>query len=206
LPEQSLKTEANRNRPNPKDQRIIVENRPELTVRRGQAKYKTKDHGALAGLDYRVKRNGGTSTLRTEEHVDKFMDHVREVVEHPDSDWFEDGTYLGNTDRAVDSFNIYNEELRRVAVFKRSTGEFITLCEPDPEEAADLVETGNFLTEYGTIQGQARNVPPRVEARQDQDIVDDEAFSSDDEGFTSINTFESDVMGITPADSSSSDF
>jgi hypothetical protein len=73
-PQQSLKTEASRNQPNPKDRWVQVESRPELVIRRGQAQFKTKDHGALAGLPYKIKKNGGTSTLRTEENVDIFMD------------------------------------------------------------------------------------------------------------------------------------
>lgn len=51
-PQQSLKTEASRNQPNPKDRWILVESRPELIMRRGQAQFKTKDHGALSGLPY----------------------------------------------------------------------------------------------------------------------------------------------------------
>ena len=55
-PPQSLKTEASRNQPNRKDRWILIEFRPELVVRRGQAQYKTKDHGALTGLPYRIKK------------------------------------------------------------------------------------------------------------------------------------------------------
>jgi hypothetical protein len=49
-PEQSLKTEASPNQPNAKDRWILVESRPELRIRRGQAQFKMKYHGALAGL------------------------------------------------------------------------------------------------------------------------------------------------------------
>ena len=143
-PQQSLKTEASRNQPNPKDRSILVESRPELIIRRGQAQFKTKDHGALAGLTYKIKKNGGTSTARTEENIDRFMDVVEEIVENPNSIWFEDGTYQGGTNREVESINIYNEEENRIAIFKRSTGEFITFCEPNDDEREDLLETGNF--------------------------------------------------------------
>lgn len=84
-PPQSLKTEASRNQPNPKDRWILVESRPELIIRRGQAKSKTKDHGALVGLPYTIKKNGGTSTARTEANIDVFMDAVEEIVENPNS-------------------------------------------------------------------------------------------------------------------------
>jgi len=39
-------------------------------MRRGQAKHKTKDHVALAGLEYSIKNSGGTSTRKTKKNVD----------------------------------------------------------------------------------------------------------------------------------------
>jgi len=38
-PQQSLKTEASRNQPNPKDRWILVESRPALVIRRGQGQF-----------------------------------------------------------------------------------------------------------------------------------------------------------------------
>nr|YP_010472364.1 hypothetical protein N4L43_pgp145 [Pleurosigma intermedium]UVG41975.1 hypothetical protein [Pleurosigma intermedium] len=226
-PQQSLKTEASRNQPNPKDRWILVESRPELIMRRGQAQFKTKDHGALAGLPYQIKKNGGTSTARTEENIDRFMDVVEEIIENPNSIWFEDGTYQAGTNREVKSINIYNEEENRIAIFKRSTGEFMTFCEPNDDEREDLLETGNFGGQFGWFSGQAKNFPPKDKA--EQNVADEITpidsfeshvmgitpapayeFSSVDEGqnpgFTPLNSFESDVMGITPLDSSSSDY
>lgn len=48
--QQSLKTKVSRNQPNLKDRWILVESRPELIIRRGQAQFETKDHEALTGL------------------------------------------------------------------------------------------------------------------------------------------------------------
>lgn len=106
-PQQSLKNEASRNQPNPKDRWILVESRPELIMRRGQAQFKIKDHGALAGLPYKIKKNGGTSMVITEENIDKFMDVVEKIVENSNSILFEDGTYQSGTNREVESINIY---------------------------------------------------------------------------------------------------
>nr|QUS63772.1 hypothetical protein [Haslea silbo] len=143
-PTQSLKTWEDRNEPNPKDRWFLVESRPELIMRRGQSKFKTKDHGALAGLPYSIKKNGSTSTLKTEENVDMFMDTVEEIVYDPNNLWFEEGTYQGGTDRELESINIYNEKHNRIAVFLRSTGKFITVCESTLDELEDLSQTGNF--------------------------------------------------------------
>ena len=186
---QSLKTWEGRNLPNPKDRWFLVESRPKLVIRRGQSKFKTKDHGALAGLPYSIKKNGGTSTLRTEENVDVFMDVVESVVEDPNSIWFEEGTYQGNTTREDESINIYNEEKNRIAVFKRSTGEFITFCQPDEDEINELSKTGNFGGQTGWFSGQAKNLPPNQSSGQN--IANE---------MTPINSFESDVLGITPID------
>jgi len=224
-PQESLKTEASRNQPNPKDRWLLVESRPKLVIRRGQAQFKTKYHGALAGLPYKIKKNGGTSTLRTEANVDTFMDVVGKIVEDRKSIWFEEGSYQGGTTREVESINIYNEEENRIAIFKRSTGEFITFCEPTDIEIDDLMETGNFLGQLGWSSGQAKNLPPQVNSQQNvanemtpidsfesnvMGMTPSPEFSPVDEvpnpGFTPLNSFESDVLGITPVDSSASDW
>ena len=118
-------------------------------MRCGQAQFKTGDHGALVGLPYRIKKNGGTSTAKTEQNIDQFMDAIEEIAEDPNSIWFEEGTYQGGTNREVKSINIYNKEENRVVIFKRSTGEFITFCEPKNDEREDLLETGNFGSQLG---------------------------------------------------------
>lgn len=123
------------------------------------------------------------------------MDVVGEIVEDPNSIWFEEGIYQGGTTREVESINIYNEDENRIAIFKRLTGEFITFCQPDEDEINDLMETGNFGGQTGWFSGQAKNLPPNHSSQQ---TVSNE--------ITPVNTFESDVMGITPLDSSSSDY
>lgn len=213
-PTQSLKTWEDRNHPNPKDRWFLVESRPELVMRRGQSKFKTKDHGALAGLPYSIKKNGSTSTLKTEENVDIFMDAVEEIVYDPNSLWFEEGTYQGGTDREVESINIYNEKHNRIAVFLRSTGEFITFCEPTLNELEDLSQTANFGGQDNWFSSTPKNMPPQQEFVSDftsvnsfeSDVMGITPISSMDEnsspnqGFTPLNSFESDVLGITPVD------
>ena len=213
-PTQSLKTWEDRNHPNPKDRWFLVESRPELVMRRGQSKFKTKDHGALVGLPYSVKKNCSTSTLKTEENVDVFMDVVEEIVYDPNSLWFEEGTYQGSTDREIESINIYNEKHNRIAVFLRSTGEFITFCEPTLDELEDLSQTANFGGQDNWFSSTPKNMPPQQEFVSDftpvnsfeRDVMGITPISSMDEnlspnqGFTPLNSFESDVLGITPVD------
>ena len=135
-------------------------------------------HGALAGLPYSVKRNGSTSTLRTEKNIDIFMDVVEGIVENPNSLWFEEATYQAGTDRELETINIYNAKHNRIAVFLRSTGEFITLCEPTLDELEDLIQNANFGGQDNWFSSTPKNMPPQQE------------FVSD---FTSVNNFESDV-------------
>ena len=162
------------------------------------------------------------------------MDVIEDIVENPNSIWFEEGTYQGGTDREVESINVYDEEKDLVTIFRRSTGEFMTICEPTEKEREDLLETGNFGGGFGWFSGQAKNVPPKV--KQEQNVIDEttpidsettprHSFKSDvmritpapadefsivDEGqnagFTPRNSFESNVMGIPPLDSSSLDY
>ena len=78
-------------------------------MRCGQSKFKTKDQDTLAGLPYFIKKNGSTSTLKTKENVNIFINRVEEIVYDLNSLWFEEGTYQGGTYREVESINIYNE-------------------------------------------------------------------------------------------------
>ena len=215
-PTQSLKTWEDRNEPNPKDRWFLVESRPELIMRRGQSKFKPKDHGALAGLPYSIKKNGSTSTLKSEKNIDIFMNAVEQIVYDPNSIWFEEGTYQGGTDREVESINIYNGEQNRVAVFLKSTGEFITFCEPNVNEVKHLEQTANFggQGQYNWFGSRSKNIPPQQEFINDFTFVN--SFESDvtgitprssidensslNQGFTPLNSFEGDVLGITPVD------
>jgi len=183
---QSLKTWSDRNEPNPKDRRFLVESRPELIMRRGQSKFKTKDHGALVGLPYTIKNNGSTSTLKTEENVDILMDVVEKIVYDPTNIWFEEGTYLDNSDRTLETVNVYNEKHNRIIRFLRETGEFITFCETTLPELEDLSQTGNFGGQDQWFGG-AKNMSPQKEFVSDFD-------------FTLRSSFESDVLGITAID------
>ena len=139
----------------------MVESPPKMVMRRGQTKFKTKPHGALVGLPYTIKKNGSTSTLRTEENINVFMDVVEGIVEDPNSIWYEEETYQGGTICEVDSINIYNEEANRIVIFERSTGQFITFCEPTLEELKDLRATDNFGGQEGWFSSQAKNLPPQ---------------------------------------------
>ena len=140
------------------------------------------------------------------------MHVVEEIVYDQNSVWFEEGTYQGGTDRELESINIYNEEHNRIAVFLRSTGEFITFCEPTLDELADLSQTANF---GGTgFSDKPKNIPPQQEFVSDFTFVNSfesdvmgitsissmDENSSPDQRFISLNSFESDVLGITPVD------
>lgn len=66
---------------------------PQLITRRGQAKFKVKDHGAIHGVEYYVNKKGGTVSERTEENTDILMDSIQKTVSDSESIWFEKGTY-----------------------------------------------------------------------------------------------------------------
>ena len=115
-----MKTWDDRNQENPKDRWFLVESRPQLVMRRGQSQYKTKSHVAIAGLPYYIKNNGSTSTLKTEENVDTFMDVMEHVVYDPNSICYEEGTYKANTNRELEVINIYSFRFESL-IFQRGT-------------------------------------------------------------------------------------
>lgn len=142
------------------------------------------------------------------------MHVVEEIVYDQNSVWFEEGTYQGGTDRELESINIYNEEHNRIAVFLRSTGEFITFCEPTLNELEDLSQTTNFGGQDNWFSSTSKNMPPQQEFVSDFTFVNSfesdvmgitsissmDENSSPDQRFISLNSFESDVLGITPVD------
>ena len=69
-------------------------------------------------------------------------------------------------------FIIYDLDKKVIAVFKKSTGKFVTTCELTAKENAELKATGNFGGGKGWFSGQAKNLSPQQ---------------------TAVNTFESDI-------------
>ena len=94
-------------------------------------------------------------------------------------------------------FFIYDLDTHIIAVFKRSNGYFVTTCQLTSGEHAELLKTGNFGGENQTVPGKAKNLPPREIQVTETD--------SKDNGFTPLNSFENDILGISPIDQSQSD-
>ena len=67
----------------------------------------------------------------------------------------------------------------------------MTFCEPNDDEREDLLETGNFGGTFFAWPLNHPNWPPKVKA--EQNVADE---------ITPIDSFESHVMGITPAPAS----
>lgn len=113
-----LTKEERRQLPHTNDMTINHEGYPELGVGFWQSKFKVVDHGAVHGLPYTVKTNGGTKTEKTDENTLKMM---RSIVDMPNRDnvrWFENGTYQGGTDREFEAIYIYDLDKQVIAVFK----------------------------------------------------------------------------------------
>lgn len=136
------------------------------------------------------------------------------VVNMPDREnviWFEEGTYQGGTNRGFEAVHIYDLNEKIIAVFKKSTLNFVTTCQLDEDEHEELLETGNFDGEKGKYSKQFKNLPPQQ--------TDVNPFKSDVTGITPINptdenssldftptsSFENDIMGFTPLDKSKFD-
>lgn len=89
---------------------------------------------------------------------------MRSIVNMPNRDnvrWFVDGTYQGGTDREFEAIHIYDLDKQVIAVFKKSTGKFVTTCQVTEKEDAGLKATGNFGGGKGWFSGQVKNLPPQ---------------------------------------------
>lgn len=196
-----------------RDMKIKHEGYPELDVGFWQSEKKVRKHGAIHGLEYTVhEKNGGTITEKSEENVLKMM---RSIVDMPNRDkveWFVNGTFQNGTKRQFEAIHIYDPSNQIIAVFEKSTRKFVTTCQLTPEEAIELRATGNFGGGEKWFSKEAKNLPPQQKFVSDFTSVN--SFESDvlgitpisaidtspNPGFTPINSFESDVMNITPID------
>ncbi len=190
---------------------IIHEGHPELEVGFWQSKFKVGDHGAVHDVPYTVKANGSTKSEKTDANALKMMQSIVDMPNRDNVQWFEDGTYQGGTDREFEAIHIYDLDKKVIAVFEKSTGKFVTTCQLDLDEHDELLEIGNFSGEKGWFSGKVKNLPPQQTTVNtfESDVMGMTPISPMDEnsstGFTPTSSFESDVMGRTPIDKSQFD-
>ena len=55
------------------------------------------DHGAIHDIDYTIKNNGGTKSLRTDENALKLMDSIDKMPLRNNVKLYENGTYQKGT-------------------------------------------------------------------------------------------------------------
>lgn len=163
------------------------------------SKFKVADHGAVHGLPYSVKNNGGTKTEKSDDNALSMMQSIEDMPHRPNAIWFDqdDVTYQGGTDREFPAVMILDDDTKVVAVFNKQTGNFVTTCKLTEKEETELKTTHNFGGGEGWFSGQVKNLPPQQTAVN--------TFESDVTGITPTSSFESDVMGITPIDNSQLD-
>ena len=126
-----LTKEERRQVPHPYDKIIHVEGHPRLRVGFWQSRYKVTDHGALHGLPYSLKNNGGTKTEKSDDTALAMMQSIEDMSHRPNAIWFDqdDVTYQGGTDREFPAVHIFDDDTKVVAVFNKQTGKFVTTCQ-----------------------------------------------------------------------------
>lgn len=204
-----LSKEQRRQVPHSYDKIIHVEGHPRLRVGFWQCKHKVAEHGAVHGLPYSVKNNGGTKTEKSDDNALAMMQSIEDMPHRPNAMWFDqdDVTYQGGTDREFPAVHIFDDDTKVIAVFNKQTGNFVTTCQLNPKEVTELKATHNFVSEKGWVSGQVKNLPPEQTAKNtfESDVTGMTPInenSSPNTGFTPTSSFESDVMGITPIDDS----
>lgn len=91
------------------------------------------------------------------------LEMMRSIANMPKRDnvkWFESGMYQAGTDREFEAVHIYDVDNRIIAVFKKSTGAFVTTCQLTAEEDLELKANGKFGGGAGWFSGQVKNFPP----------------------------------------------
>jgi len=140
--------EQKRNLPDERDGFITVEGHPHLVARYGQVEYKTPDHGSVHDLPINEKGK----TPKTEENAIALRDSILNMPTRSNIVWFDDGMYQGGTERGYPAVNIYDQEKRVIAIFKKQEdgeySQFATTCKVTAKEETHLFESGgNFVTE-----------------------------------------------------------
>jgi len=176
-----------------RDRAINIDGYPKLELRYNQIYYKTPKHGEDHGLP--VGANG--KTPKTEANALALRDSLLEMPNKEETIWYPDGQYQGGTNRGCDSVNLFDPETGIIAVYqKQPDGShlFLTTCILTDKEIEHLKSTnGNFVTQKILEQQNWINNDITFVTPMDK---------NSSPGFTSINSFQSEVMGITPIDNS----
>ena len=116
--------------------------------------------------------------------------------------WFNDGQYQGGTERGCDCVHLFDPNTNVIAVYEKQpdgSNLFLTTCTLTEKESAHLYSTKrnfiieNILNQQNWVSGDIgiNPIPPSSPMGENSSL-----------GFTSRNSFESDVMGISPRDNS----
>lgn len=194
-----------------RDRFIQRSGKPRLDVLYNRAYHKCPDHGTEAGLPLKP---GSTKVERSEQNVEIFRDFIVDIGmdESPRVQWFENGGYQTNTPRGCEAINLYDYEKDLICVYrKRPDGRNIletVLTPTDAELQHFFASDGHFVSDPvlkdPNWQGPNPNWKGFSESNFPTTYKTYNPSSSGSDGFTPINTFESDVMGITPAQDSDS--
>jgi hypothetical protein len=182
-----------------RDRAINIDGYPKLELRYNQIYYKTPKHGPDHGLPV----GADDKSPKTEANALALRDSLLEMPNKENIIWYTDGQYQGGTDRGCDSVNLYDPETGVIAVYpKQPDGSnlFLTTCKLTRKEIDHLESTnGNFVTQkILEQQNWVKNDITFVNPIYENNSMD----ANSSPGFTSINSFESDVMSITPIDNS----
>jgi len=182
-----------------RDRAINIDGYPKLELQYNQIYYKTPKHGKDHGLPVGANRK----TPKTEANALALRDSLLEMPNREEIIWYTDGQYQGGTERGCDTVNLYDPETGVIAVYQQQpdgSNLFLTTCTLTDKEIDHLESTnGNFVTqEILEQQNWVKNDITFVNPIYENNPMD----ANSSPGFTSINSFESDVMGITPIDNS----
>ena len=183
--------------PGGRDRMINEPGYPSLGVMFNQVWFKLPKHGG--DHDLPVEDNG--KTPRTEENALALVDSIVDMPNRENIVWYTNGAYQGGTERGRNAVHLFDTVTNTIAVFeKQRDGSylFLTTCRLTPRERDHLEKTnGNFVTEEVLNNQDSVSIfkPKGMGSKSNSPMPRNL-------NFTPINSFESDIMGITPEENS----
>ena len=191
-----------RHLPDPRDAKITTSKYENgLTVNYWQVKWKLPKHYDIFNIVLEGKKG-------SEEQVLQLRDLLVKHQQNADK-WYtgDSAQYQVRPEEILKTVNVYDSKTGIIAVYLKKPngepGQFLTVCKLKAAEQKWLKYTnGNFVTETLLRENQWSVPKDFGDVRPNEENPTTSLDKNENLGFTKVNSFESDVMGITPSSQS----
>ena len=188
--------------PDPRDAKITTSKYENgLTVGYWQVKWKLPKHHDIFNIVLEGKKGSEDQVLQL---TDLLVEHQQKADK-----WYtgDSAQYQVRPEEILDTVNVYDSKTGIIAVYLKKPngepGQFLTVCKLEEAEQKWLQYTnGNFVTEKLLLENQWSVAKDFGDVRPNEENSTTSLDKNENLGFTKVNSFESDVMGITPSSQS----